>query len=91
MEKVISAFDTRRKFGKILQEVFTRKDKFIIERHGEPVAALVPIEVYEYWKKGRNALFEKWRAAAERANMSPEEADALAEEAVQSIRSEYKG
>lgn len=85
-EKIVAAFDARRKFGKILQDVLAHGDRFVVERHGEPVAAVVPIEVYEQWKKGREAFFARVRAAAERADLPPEEAAELAEEAVRAAR-----
>lgn len=87
MEKTVPAFDARRQFGKLIQDVLTRKDRFIVERHGEPVAALVPIEVYEQWKKTRSAFFSKVREAANRANLPPAEAEALVDQAVQALRS----
>lgn len=87
MERVIAAFDARRNFGKILQEVLSRGERFVVERHGEPVAAVVPIEVYEQWKKSRSAFFARIRDAAARAQMPPEEAEALAEEAIRRTRS----
>ncbi|HLB12691.1 MAG TPA: type II toxin-antitoxin system Phd/YefM family antitoxin [Dehalococcoidia bacterium] len=90
MEKTVPAFEARRNFGKILQEVLSRGDRYVVERHGEPVAALVPIEVYEQWKKARSAFFDKVREVSERANMPPEEAEALADEAVRAIRSVAK-
>ena len=88
MEKTIGAFEARRQFGRILQEVLGRGDKYVVERHGEPVAAVVPIEIYEEWKRSRAAFFEIMERAARQANLTPEEADALAEEAVQAVRRE---
>jgi prevent-host-death family protein len=86
MERIIGAFEARRQFGRILQEVVGRGDKYVVERHGEPVAALVPIEVYEQWKRRREAFFDQMEEVAARANLSPEDADALAQEAVQAVR-----
>lgn len=86
MERTVAAFEARRKFGKLLQEVAARGDRYVVERHGEPIAAVVPIEIYEQWKRGRSAFFAQARAASERANLSPEAADALAAEAVQAVR-----
>lgn len=90
MEKIIAAFDARRNFGKMLQDVLSHGDKFVVERHGEPVAALVPMAVYEQWKNSRSAFFAKVRAAAERANLSPEEAEDLADKAAQAVRTASK-
>ena len=86
MEKTVGAFEIRRNFGKVLQGITARGDKYIVERHGEPVAAVVPVEVYEQWKRSRSRLFEQLRRAQENANLSPQEADALADEAVQAAR-----
>lgn len=86
MEKTVGAFEIRRNFGKVLQNVAARGDKYVVERHGEPVAAVVPMEVYEQWKRSRSRLMEQLRAAQERADLSPEEAEALAAEAVRAAR-----
>jgi len=86
MEKTVGAFEIRRNFGKVLQNVAARGDKYIVERHGEPVAAVVPVELYEQWKRSRSRLFEQLRRAQENANLSPQEADALANEAVKAAR-----
>jgi prevent-host-death family protein len=87
MEKTISAFEARRKFGKLLQGVAANGDIVVVERHGERVAAVVPIEDYERLQRSRKEFLDKIRATAERANMSPEEADELAAEAVRWARS----
>ena len=89
MEKIVAAFEARRTFGKILQRVL-QGDKYVVERNGEAVAALVPIEVYEQWKQSRNAFFTKLRAAADKANLGDEEADRLAEEAVKAARQDLE-
>ncbi len=86
MEKTIGAFIMRRQFGKVLQEVVVRGDRYIVERHGEPVAAVVPIEVYEQWKRARDDFFDKLRAASQRANLTLQEADELTDEAVKAVR-----
>ncbi len=87
MEKTLSAFEVRRNFGKMLQDVAAKGDKIVVERHGEPVAVLVPLSVYEQWQCNRTRAYNALREIAERVNMSPEEADELAEEAVRWARS----
>ena len=86
MERTIAAFEARRQFGKLLQEVLTSGDRFVVKRHGEPVAAVVPIAVYEQWKQARSAFFAKVRAASERANLAPHEAQRVASDAVLAVR-----
>lgn len=86
MEKTVAAYDARRNFGKVLQDVLAHGDRYVVERHGEPVAAVVPIEVYEQWKAARNAFFDRIREVAERANVPADEAEELADEAVKAAR-----
>lgn len=86
MERTVSAFEARRNFGEILQEVAANGDNVVVERHGKPVAVVVPLHVYQQWQRSREAFFEKIRQAAERADMSPEEGDALVEEVIEKVR-----
>lgn len=82
----MGAFEARRQFGRILQEVVADRDKYVIERHGQPVAAVVPIEVYEQWKRQRRAFFDRVRQIAEDSGVAEEEADALVDEAIRDVR-----
>jgi prevent-host-death family protein len=90
MERIIGAFEARRSFGRILQDVAAKGDKVVVERHGEPIAAVVPIRVYEQWKRRREAFFDQMDQVARRADLSPEEADLLAEEAIQAVRAPHQ-
>lgn len=86
MEKTINSFEIRRNFGKILQDVSAQGDMYIVERHGMPMAVLVPLPVYEQWKQSRKRFFAALRTAQESASLSEEEAKELAAEAVQAVR-----
>jgi prevent-host-death family protein len=88
MEKTINAFEVRRSFGKVLQDILSRGDKYVVERHGTPVAVVVPVEVYEQWKQSREHFFATLRMAQEHANLSADEASKLAEEAVRATRTQ---
>lgn len=92
MEKKMGAFEARRKFGRILQDVVARGDKVVIERHGEAIAAVVPIEMYQQWKRRREAFFTRIQEAAETSQkyeeLSEEEAMRIANEAVQAVRAQ---
>ena len=44
---VVSTIDVRQRIGDMLNRVALRHDEFVIERKGEPLAALVPIERLE--------------------------------------------
>ncbi len=85
-EQGITSFEVRRKFGRVLQEVLAKGRKFIVERHGEPIAVIVPIETYQQWKQTRSAFFTAIRSTSERANLAPDEADTLVAEAVKTVR-----
>ena len=58
MEKIIGVTKARDEFRKIIDEVQYRGDKYVINRHGKPAVAVVPIQVYENWKQHRNRLFD---------------------------------
>ncbi|MBI2941131.1 MAG: type II toxin-antitoxin system Phd/YefM family antitoxin [Chloroflexi bacterium] len=88
MEKAVGAFEARRSFGKILQGVVSRGDRIVVERHGQPVAAVVPIQVYEQWKRRREAFFDQIEAAARRADLAADQADRLVDEAIQATRAQ---
>ena len=88
MEKTVAAFEARRKFGKILQEVAGKGDRFVVERHGEPVAAVVPIAIYERWKKERREFFDTIRQIqAANLDADPDEVMKIVLEAQQAVRS----
>jgi prevent-host-death family protein len=93
-ETTISAFDARRKFGKVLDSVAAGGDSVIVERHGEPVAVVVSVPAYRQWQQqreeARSRFFERARQSAERANLDPEEAEALVAEAVAEVRAERR-
>lgn len=89
MERTISALDTFNQFSEVLQEVAGKGNSFLVEQQGKTVAALVPIELYESyerWKQGRNSFFKEMQEISDRINLSPKEADDLANEAVQAVR-----
>jgi prevent-host-death family protein len=89
MERKVAAFDARRKFGEILDEVMAKGDNYVVERHGKPIAAVVPIDLYEQWKRSREAFFDRLQATVEHANVPEDEAMALANEAVKKVRAKH--
>ena len=58
MRKTVTAVRARGKLGQMLEEVYYRGDHYIIERAGKPMAAVVPIEQYEQWRREREAFFD---------------------------------
>ena len=51
MEREIKAFDARRNFGKVLEEVYYKRDAFIITRSGREMAVILSVESYRNWQK----------------------------------------
>ena len=90
MERTIGALEARRDFDKMLQGVL-QGDKVVVERDGERVAAVVPIELYEQWKKRRAAFFDKLEAMGNAVDLPEEEAERLVAEAIAAVRAERKG
>ena len=65
MEKRLSTTKAREKFSDIVEQVQYQGDMYIISRHGKPVAAVVPIEVYKSWKRQRRIFFDSIRRIQE--------------------------
>jgi prevent-host-death family protein len=86
METKLGITQARAEFSELIEQVQFRGDAYLISRHGKPAAALVPIQVYENWKKQREELFDLIREFQAEANLDPEEAARLAAEAVAAVR-----
>jgi prevent-host-death family protein len=87
MEKEVGVTKARDMLRTILDEVQYGGDKYVLSRHGEPAAAIVPLEVYENWKKQRQRLLELIREV-QSANdeYDPDEVMADVLEAQQAVR-----
>lgn len=55
--KTLTAMKARQNFGGLLEAVFHRGDRYIIERAGRPMAAVVPLEDLDEWRTRRGRLF----------------------------------
>jgi prevent-host-death family protein len=73
----MSAYDARRQFGQLLDDVMAKGDQVVVERHGRAIAAVVPIRVLERLERERAEFVRLWKAAARRADMNEQEAEAL--------------
>ena len=47
MKETLKTAEVRQHLGDLLDRVADRRDQFVIERRGKPMAALVPFEKYE--------------------------------------------
>ena len=62
MPKPISAVDTRRRLGALLEDVARNGAEYVVERHGTPIAAIIPIQTYENHLKERSDWFDRVEA-----------------------------
>lgn len=88
MEKV-STIEVRQRIGDLLNRVALRHDEFIIERKGQPLAALVPVERLEQMRRfaRQHALeFLERQKEGQGEQLSEEEAMDLALEAQRAAR-----
>jgi len=85
---MLGVTQARKELSLIVDRVQHQGDAFIVSRHGRPAAALVPVQVYEIWKRQRDEFFELVRVAQGQSDLEPEEAARLAAEAVAAVRAE---
>lgn len=87
MEKSVSLRDTPERIRDLLKEVSDNGDRYVVERDGVPLAAVVPIALYAQWKSRRERFFAQMRDAGQRANLGEAEAIRLIDDAKRAIRS----
>ena len=87
MKILIGARDARQKFAELLGRVGYGGDVAVVERSGKPMAAIIPIEMYQKLVAEREARFqimEKIRAAQPERSLEEVEQDVA--EAVKRVR-----
>ncbi len=57
MVRQLGVTQARKDLARIIDEVRYKGENYIIVRHGQPAAAVVPIEVFRQWEKEREELF----------------------------------
>lgn len=89
METVLGVTEARDKLSEIVESVQYQNDAYIISRHGRPAAAVVPIEVYESWKRRRKELFAVMKQFQEASGEAdPDEVMKDVLEAQQAVRAQ---
>lgn len=74
MEKITNSSELRTNLSLVLDEVQFNQDSYIIERKGRPAAVIVPLTVYENWKRSRQRFFETvWRIQEANQNADADE------------------
>ena len=87
MKKTISALKARKNLGQILEEVFYKGDKVIIERAGRPMAAMVPVWLLEQWQEQREIFFDLIKKIWEKNKKVPQKKiEEEVKEALSSVR-----
>jgi len=83
----VSAVKFRQNLGEMLNQVQYRKDSIVIKKDGEPVAALVDVELFERIRRMRSRFDELTaKLAADFANVPEEEGMAEIDRVVREVR-----
>ena len=81
MTEKVSTMDVRARIGAMLNRVALRHDEFIIERKGQPLAALVPVERLEQMRRFARRHALQFLEQQKGGSVSDEQAMKLALEA----------
>ncbi|HEY0068477.1 MAG TPA: hypothetical protein VGE04_00760 [Chloroflexia bacterium] len=82
----VTVDEAQRNLGELLDELTSGKGELLIEQDADSVFVVLPLDAYDRKRLARERVAEFMRIGAERANLSPEEADKLAAEAVEWAR-----
>ena len=89
MEKVTNSSDLRSNLSLVLDEVQFNQNSYVIERKGRPAAVIVPLAVYDNWKRSRERFFETVKQIqAANQNADPDEVLQDILEAQQAVRAQ---
>jgi len=87
MIKKVNALKARQNLGQVLEEVYYKGDRYVIERAGKPMAAVVPLKVLEDYEESKERLFGLIKKAQKRSKgVKPEVIEREVAEAVRSVR-----
>ena len=89
----ISAVKARHQFGRLLDKAYYRGENLLVERSGQPMAAIIPISVFNWMQsiksQTKKDFFEMTDQLREDfSDLDEEEINNLVDEAVQATRSE---
>jgi len=87
MVKKLNALKARQNLGQVLEEVYYNGDRYVIERAGKPMAAVVPLKVLEDYEENKERLFGLIKKARRRnKSVKPEVIEREVAEAVKAVR-----
>ena len=89
MKREISEVELQRKFNELLEGVYHKGDRLIVKHADKPLAAIVPIQVYERLFKQREKAFSVLDRIWEKVpKVSEEETQDDIERAITEVRAE---
>ena len=87
MERQLGISEARKQLAQMIDQVKYKGENYIIFKHGQPAAAVVPMEVYLQWKREREELFDVIRSIqATNADVDPDQVMQAVLEAQQAVR-----
>jgi len=87
MERRLGVTEARKRLAHIIDQVKYQGENYVIVRHGQPAAAVVPMKVYRRWKEEREEMFGTIRKIqAANPNADPDQVMQDVLEAQSSIR-----
>ncbi|MGD0237155.1 MAG: type II toxin-antitoxin system Phd/YefM family antitoxin [Syntrophorhabdales bacterium] len=87
MAKELNALAVRGKLGEILEKVFYNGEEYVIKRGNKPMAALIPVEAFEAFKRQRALDMAALNKVREKTKgYSPEEVERDVKKAILAIR-----
>lgn len=87
ISKTIAASELDPETQRLVREAGEGKIHLMIVDNGDPVAVIMPLESGQDWVADRKQFFDTIREMQAAASLTPEEADELAREAVEAVRS----
>ncbi len=84
--KTISAMKARQNLGQIMNEVSIRSDRYIIERNGKPLVAIVPVSFIEEQELKKKKFLDLLDKAQNNSNISEDDIQSDIQEAVREVR-----
>ncbi len=91
MVKTVSVADVCGRFEELADEVRERGDGYIVEKDGQPLVAVVPVEQLRSWESGREELFAVIHEIHERnKDAGPGEIERDIEDALREVRKRHR-
>lgn len=85
-EKRVGLLDAQGRLEEIVTAVAKTGDRYVVQENDHAVAVVVPVALYERWKRDRTSFFDDLDGLAQRGGLDAAEADRLADAAVAAVR-----